>query len=241
MLQGVQNKTKLGALALLMCLMLSVPGMAWAKGEPVSSSPYDDAVAVDMDDGEYVVDVELGGGSGRASVMSPAKLSVLNGKAAVAVEWSSSNYDYMVVAGKQYLPVNPSGNSVFLIPVVAFDEPYDVVGDTTAMSEPHEVDYTLTVDLASVQDFDPSALSSGASSSSAAGSSGTSAATGTESGSSASGGSGAASSAPSAVGGADVTEESSVSMPWVLFIVFAVAAALIAGIAFGIVRGTRNR
>lgn len=35
-------------------------------------------------------------------------------------------------------------HSVFEIPVEVFDEGMDVIGDTTAMSTPHEVEYTLT-------------------------------------------------------------------------------------------------
>ena len=59
--------------------------------------------------------------------------------------WSSPNYDYMLVDGEQYLPVNTEGNSVFEIPVSVFDEPIDVVGDTVAMSKPHEIEYTITL------------------------------------------------------------------------------------------------
>ena len=60
------------------------------------------------------------------------------------IEWSSSNYDYMLVNGEKYLPVNTEGNSVFEIPVAALDAELDVIGDTVAMSTPHEVEYTLT-------------------------------------------------------------------------------------------------
>ena len=50
----------------------------------------------------------------------------------------------MIVGGDKYLPVNTEGDSVFEIPVVAFDQPMEVIGDTVAMSKPHEVEYTLT-------------------------------------------------------------------------------------------------
>ena len=49
----------------------------------------------------------------------------------------------MIVNGEKYLPVNTDGNSVFEIPVV-LDKPVDVIGDTVAMSKPHEIEYTLT-------------------------------------------------------------------------------------------------
>lgn len=103
-----------------------------------------------LDDGEYTVDVTLAGGSGRASVESPAKLTVSGGAFTVTIAWSSSNYDYMVVDGVQYDPVNTEGNSVFELPLTAFDTPVAVQADTTAMSQPYLIDYTLTFDSASV-------------------------------------------------------------------------------------------
>ena len=94
-------------------------------------------------DGTYQMEVELLGGSGRASVTSPAKVEIKDGKAVATLEWSSPNYDYMVVNGEKYLPVNTEGNSVFRIPVEAFDQDIAVIADTVAMSTPHEIEYTL--------------------------------------------------------------------------------------------------
>lgn len=94
-------------------------------------------------DGTYQMEVELLGGSGRASVTSPAKVEIKDGKAVATLEWSSPNYDYMVVDGEKYLPVNTEGNSVFQIPVEAFDQDIVVIADTVAMSTPHEIEYTL--------------------------------------------------------------------------------------------------
>ena len=108
------------------------------------------AADLKLDDGEYTVDVTLAGGSGRASVESPAKLTVSGGAFTVTIAWSSSNYDYMVVDGVQYDPVNTEGNSVFGLPLTAFDTPVAVQADTTAMSQPYLIDYTLTFDSASV-------------------------------------------------------------------------------------------
>lgn len=106
---------------------------------------------IDLKDGDYTVNVELSGGTGRATVTSPAKLRVEDQKATAVIEWSSSNYDYMMVNGEKYLPVNTEGNSVFEIPVLIFDEAMPVAADTTAMSAPHEIEYTLTFDKASIQ------------------------------------------------------------------------------------------
>jgi len=99
---------------------------------------------LNLADGEYTVAVTMEGGSGRASIQSPTELSVENGQVEAKIVWSSSHYDYMMVGEEKYLPVNTEGNSTFEIPVEVFDEPMAVIGDTTAMSVPHEVEYTLT-------------------------------------------------------------------------------------------------
>ncbi|MBQ1805806.1 MAG: hypothetical protein II010_07860 [Oscillospiraceae bacterium] len=106
-------------------------------------------------DGDYTVEVTLAGGSGRASVESPAELTVNGGACTAKIVWGSSNYDYMKVDGEQLLPVNTEGNSTFLIPVAAFDHPLAVIADTTAMSQPHEINYTLLFDSASIQAVAP--------------------------------------------------------------------------------------
>ena len=98
-----------------------------------------------LSDGTYTVEATLEGGSGKATIDSPLTLTVEGGAMTAAVCWSSPNYDYMLVDGEQYLPVNTEGNSVFEIPVSVFDEPIDVVGDTVAMSKPHEIEYTITL------------------------------------------------------------------------------------------------
>ncbi len=95
-------------------------------------------------DGSYTCEVTLEGGSGRATVDSPAALTVADGKMTATIVWSSPNYDYMVVDGEKYLPTNTEGNSTFEIPVSALGVPLSVVADTVAMSTPHEIEYTLT-------------------------------------------------------------------------------------------------
>ena len=96
-----------------------------------------------LSDGSYTVDVTLSGGSGKASVQSPAALRVENGSAWVQLLWSSPNYDYMKVGGELYYPLQEEGNSLFEIPLPAFDHPISVIADTVAMSEPHEITYRL--------------------------------------------------------------------------------------------------
>ena len=74
-----------------------------------------------------------------------------DGKMTATIVWSSPNYDYMLVDGEKYLPTNTEGNSTFEIPVSALDTALDVTADTVAMSTPHEIEYTLTFDSASLK------------------------------------------------------------------------------------------
>ena len=97
-----------------------------------------------LEDGVYTVDLAFEGGSGKAKVLSPATVTVSGEKVTATIQWSSPNYDYMIVDGEKYLPVNTEGDSVFEIPVLFFDKPMDVIGDTVAMSKPHEIEYALT-------------------------------------------------------------------------------------------------
>ena len=97
-------------------------------------------------DGTYTCAVTLEGGSGRATVDSPATLTVADGAMTATIVWSSPNYDYMLIDGEKYLPTNTEGNSTFEILVAALDTALAVTADTVAMSTPHEIDYTLTFD-----------------------------------------------------------------------------------------------
>ena len=101
-------------------------------------------------DGSYTCAVTLEGGSGRATVESPAALTVADGTMTATIVWSSPNYDYMLIDGEKYLPTNTEGNSTFEIPVAALDTALAVTADTVAMSTPHEIDYTLTFDSATL-------------------------------------------------------------------------------------------
>ena len=100
--------------------------------------------AATLADGEYTVNVTLEGGSGRATVDSEAKVKVTDGQAYATIVWSSTHYDYMLVDDQKYENENEGGNSTFTFPISGVPCKMDVVGDTTAMSTPHEIDYTLT-------------------------------------------------------------------------------------------------
>lgn len=122
----------------------SLPKEAFRDGASASGK------AVDLKDGAYTVAVTLEGGSGRATVESPARIVVKDGKAVARIVWSSPNYDYMVVDGNRLEPVNNGGNSEFDVPVAGFDYRMPVTADTTAMSTPHEIEYTLLFDSSTV-------------------------------------------------------------------------------------------
>ena len=94
-------------------------------------------------DGTYTAEVAFSGGSGKSHIDSPVTLTVADGKAVATVVWSSSKYDYMIVDGERYDVLTTEPGSTFEIPVAAFDTDLTVIGDTTAMSTPHEIEYTL--------------------------------------------------------------------------------------------------
>ena len=103
-----------------------------------------EAAKVNLEDGDYTIEVMLEGGSGRATITSPAAMIVRNGEAYARIQWSSSNYDYMKMDDKIFTPVSQDGSSTFEIPIPDFDKPITVAANTTAMSTPHEIEYTLT-------------------------------------------------------------------------------------------------
>lgn len=112
--------------------------------EPLTEASAQTDIFEQITDGNYTVELTFEGGSGKAEVLSPAMIVVSGETVTATIQWSSPNYDYMIVDGEKYLPTNTEGDSVFEIPVLNFDEPINVIGDTVAMSKPHEVEYTIT-------------------------------------------------------------------------------------------------
>ena len=106
----------------------------------------DENAAIALADGTYTIEVGFEGGSGKSHVLTPCTLKVENGAATATIVWSSEKYDYMLVDGQRYDVLTTEGGSTFEIPVRALDTPLTVIGDTTAMSTPHEIEYTLTFD-----------------------------------------------------------------------------------------------
>ncbi len=116
----------------------NLPEGAILKGEGVHPEE------LALEDGEYTIEVTLNGGSGRASIQSPTKLTVENGKLTAEIVWSSNHYDYMIMDNEKYLYKGEEEYSTFYLPVTMLDHPLDVIADTTAMSVPHEISYQLT-------------------------------------------------------------------------------------------------
>lgn len=142
------------AVALAFCSGCSVgassPTSSTAEAS-VPSVPADVGATADVKDATYEIDVSLKGGTGKATIESPARLVVADGTMMATIVWSSPNYDQMLVDGAQFFPLSGAGeSSVFEIPVSALDEDLPVQAETTAMSEPHMIDYTLRFDSGSM-------------------------------------------------------------------------------------------
>lgn len=89
------------------------------------------------------IEASLEGGSGRAYIESPVTVRTEGEKSYATLVFSSENYDYVIVGGTKYENENPGGRSTFTVPVDTFDEPLELIGDTTAMSKPHEIEYRI--------------------------------------------------------------------------------------------------
>jgi iron complex transport system substrate-binding protein len=112
---------------------------------------------------------QLQGGSGKAFVETPCPVYKKEGTLCALITWSSDHYDYMIVNEKKILQVNTEGNAQFMVPLGSLEEiageaagaesggaemlpdalsgtslEIDVQADTTAMSTPHLIDYTLS-------------------------------------------------------------------------------------------------
>ena len=152
---------KVLAVAFAVCLALAFAGcssdgassasQSSASASASTSASSAAASAGSLADGTYSIAVALQGGTGKATVESPATLKVSDSKMVATIVWSSKNYDLMVVDGTQYKPVSSSGNSTFEIPVPALDADLPVQAETTAMSEPHMIDYTLRFDSSTLK------------------------------------------------------------------------------------------
>ncbi len=127
-----------------------------AQADAVSSAVEPEAEKTDggtvdaLEDGSYVPTLfTVTGGTGKVKITCP-EVVVTEGEAQARIEFSSPHYEWVKVDDVQYDPENADDadrdNSVFRIPV-RLDEEMTISGLTTAMSEPHEIEYTLFISL----------------------------------------------------------------------------------------------
>lgn len=127
----------------LLCL-ITVTSCASQGVTSLEQENNNEAIEVDItQERTFEVDITMEGGSGKAYIESPVTVTVKDGKMTANFVWSSKNYDYMIVDGVRYDNENPGGESTFTIPVTSLDEPLNVIGDTVAMSTPHEIEYVI--------------------------------------------------------------------------------------------------
>ena len=114
-------------------------GAAEATAEPAEEI---DPAA--LGDGDYAVaDFAFSGGSGKVTLTCEG-LWIKDGAATARIVFSSPRYGYVKVDGVQYDGEYTDDTSAFLIPVKLGTD-MTVTGMTTAMSKPHEIDYTVRV------------------------------------------------------------------------------------------------
>ena len=92
----------------------------------------------------YLIDIAFEGGSGKAFIESPVEVTDKDGNLTARFIWSSKNYDYMIVDGIRYDNENEGGQSTFTVPVKDITGELTVIGDTVAMSTPHEIEYLIS-------------------------------------------------------------------------------------------------
>lgn len=144
------------ATGVILCVLfsdLNVPAQGTKEDRNAGSTDLQGATVADFPDGEYSIEVSLTGGSGKAFVSSPTWVDIIDGRAYARLLWSSPYYDYMIVDGKKYPnETKDGGNSVFTIPITAFDSAIPIVADTTAMGHPIEIGYELVFYRGSIGD-----------------------------------------------------------------------------------------
>ena len=97
-------------------------------------------------DGTYTPDsFSYSGGTGKVTI-SCTKINVSGGKVTATIVFSSPNYTYVKANGRIYYGSHSDRTSTFEIPVT-LNENNRIIGMTTAMSQPHEVEYTIYIGL----------------------------------------------------------------------------------------------
>ncbi|MGN0362713.1 MAG: hypothetical protein ACI4ET_07725 [Bilifractor sp.] len=97
----------------------------------------------DIPDGNYTPEkFTWSGGSGRVNITCN-EVEVEDGRSYATIQFSSTHYIYVKAGG---IRINGDGTGTFRIPVL-LNENNTIIGCTTAMSVPHEIEYSLFVTL----------------------------------------------------------------------------------------------
>ena len=103
-----------------------------------------------LEDGTYKPDGFLwSGGTGKVDITC-SQIRISGGQAYATITFSSSHYQYVKANGSKYLPVSQGGSTTFEIPV-ELNKNNKIIGMTTAMSQAHEITYSIFVYLAGAQ------------------------------------------------------------------------------------------
>lgn len=114
----------------------------WKDDKNKSTHAVDNSTS--LKDGVYKPDsFRWSGGSGRLAYIRCNKITVRGGKAYATIEFGSSKYDSLKANGRVYSKQG-GGNSVFVIPV-KLNANNTIIGRTTAMSQPHWVQYKIYI------------------------------------------------------------------------------------------------
>lgn len=110
-----------------------------------ASAPAQDGPGAEgLEDGAYeAADFSFSGGSGKVTITC-ADLRVSGGQASATIVFSSPRYEYVKVDGVRYEGKYTDATSEFEIPV-NLNADTVILGMTTAMSQPHEIEYTLRI------------------------------------------------------------------------------------------------
>ena len=146
--------------AILISIMLSAAACSSASkpdsAEAVTEAPAQETAAAEktasetMQDGTYVPAVfTVQGGTGKVTITCP-EVTLTGDEAQALIEVSSPHYEWVKKDEVTYEPENAGEEdrktSRFRIPVL-LDEEQAISALTTAMSQPHEIEYTIYVSL----------------------------------------------------------------------------------------------
>lgn len=100
----------------------------------------------DLPDGIYTPDsFAFSGGTGKVKITCP-QIEIRDGQSWALLRFSSSSYQYVKTNGMIYYSDVVEGKAEFVIPIV-LNQNQRIPALTTKMSDPHEIEYTIFVQL----------------------------------------------------------------------------------------------